>query len=293
MTQTAPASASPHRTHGIALMLLSTTCFTANILLIRAFGNLPGVNVWFLVCTRFLIGLLVIGALYWREFEPRHLWENPRLIARGIVGGLGTGVYYLTIVHLGAGRSTFIGNTYVVWGGLLAVWVLRERLTWPLATGSLVTLTGLGLLTNVFSTTLHPGFYDLLALLSAFASATVIVLIRQLHAREHTSTIFAAQCVYGLLICGGPAWHYTSAIPVSAWLLVGAAGLAAAIGQLSMTRAFRELPVGEGALLQMLVPLGVAVGGVLLFQEHYSVAELLGAALILGGTVLPTVRRQT
>jgi drug/metabolite transporter (DMT)-like permease len=43
------------------------------------------------------------------------------LIIRGVVGGIGVYRYYLTIVHLGAGRATFISNTYVVMGALLAV----------------------------------------------------------------------------------------------------------------------------------------------------------------------------
>lgn len=272
-------------------MLLSTLAFTANVLLIRAYGSLAGANMWFLVCMRFVTGLLVICAVYPREFQPRHLWRNRRLISRGIIGGLGTAGFYFTIAHLGAGRATFIGNTYIIWGGLLAVWMLHERFTTTLAAGCVTTLAGLALLTNVIGTALHPGIYDLLALATAFASAIVIVQIRQLHASEHTSTIFAAQCVYGLLICGVPAWRLTGPLPAGAWGLILAASLAAAIGQLSMTRAYRDLPVGEGSLLQMLVPLGVALGGVLLFQEHYSATELAGAVLILGGSLLPVLRR--
>lgn len=272
-------------------MLLSTVGFTANILLIRAFGTLAGTNMWFLVCMRFLTGLVVISALYHREFQPRNLFRNPRLIARGIIGGIGTLGYYITIAHLGAGRATFIGNTYVIWAGLLAVWVLGEKFTIPLAVGCVAALTGIAMLTHVISTVVHPGIYDVMALITAFASAIVIVLIRQLHAREHTSTIFAAQCVYGLLICGIPAWQMTNSLPGGAWWIIIGASLSAAIGQLAMTRAYRELPVGEGSLLQMLVPLGVAIGGMLLFHEHFSPTELIGAGLILFGSVLPTFRR--
>lgn len=291
MTPSTSVPANPHHAHGIVLMVLSTIGFTANILLIRAFGALEGTNMWFLVCMRFITGLLIISALYHREFQPRHLLTNPRLIARGIIGGIGTLAYYVTIEHLGAGRATFIGNTYVIWGGLLAVWVLSERFTFTLAAGCVTTLTGLALLTNVLSTALHPGIYDVLALLTAFASATVIVLIRGLHQTEHTSTIFAAQCVYGLLICGGPAWQQTNTLPDGAWWIIIGASLSAALGQLSMTRAFRDLPVSEGSLLQMLVPLGVAIGGVLLFAEHYTTMEMIGAGLILAGSVWPTLRR--
>jgi drug/metabolite transporter (DMT)-like permease len=69
------------------------------------------------------------------------------------------------------------------------------------------------------------------------------------------------------------------------------AGIFAAVGQITMTRAFRELPVAEGSLLQMLVPLGTALGGALFFREHFSPHELVGAALILIGTAFTALRR--
>jgi drug/metabolite transporter (DMT)-like permease len=283
------ATRTQHR-HGITLMLISTSCFTANILLVRALGLHGAASAWLLVCLRFITGLAVVSTVYRREFAPRHLLTNPRLVLRGVIGGLATGLTYLAIVKLGAGRATFIGNTYVVWAGLLAVWALDEKFHRPLALGCVATLSGIALLTNVISTGLHPGLYDVVALLSAFGAAIAVVLIRQLHAREHTSTIFAAQCAYGLLICGAPAVIHFQALSAGAWALAALASGCAAAGQLSMTRAFRDLPVGEGSLLQMLVPLGVAGGGVMLFQEAFTSAELIGAVLILIGTALPVLR---
>jgi len=58
-----------------------------------------------------------------------------------------------------------------------------------------------------------------------------------------------------------------------------------------MTRAFRDLPAGEGSLRQMLVPVGVALGGRLFFAEKFSAAELVDAALILASTVVTAIRR--
>ena len=70
------------------------------------------------------------------------------------------------------------------------------------------------------------------------------------------------------------------------------AGLCAGIGQIAMTLSFRDLPVGEGSLMQMLTPLGVAIGSVLFYQEHFSLFESVGAVLILGGTMIPAIRQQ-
>lgn len=272
-------------------MLISTASFTANVLLIRALGEVQSVNVWLVSCVRFAAGMAVVLGFYRREFRFARLFTEPKLIGRGAIGGGSVYLFYLTVVHLGAGRATFINNTYVIFGALLAVWVLGERFSLSLAAGSVAALAGLALLTDAFGVNSHPGIYDLAAVLSALAAAYVVVTIRQLHATDHSSTIFAAQCVYGLLICTVPAALHPQPVSLPAWGLMILAGLCAALGQLTMTRAFRDLPVAEGSLLQMLVPLGIAAGGVVFFGERFTALELAGAALILGGTGITAARR--
>jgi drug/metabolite transporter (DMT)-like permease len=280
---------STHR-RALALMLLSVAAFTANVLLVRALDNLHFANIWLVSCARFVVGLGVVAVVYRREWQPLNLARNPRLIERGLLGGLGVYLTYLCVVKLGAGRATFINNTYVIWGAVLAAWVLHEKLRPALLIGGLCALTGLALLTNVLGGG-TPDLYDWLAVLSAFVSAWVVVTIRQLHATEHSSTIFAAQCVYGLVLCGIPAFLQLQPISGLGLTVTGLASITAAIGQLAMTRAFRDLSVAEGSLLQMLVPVGIAAGGVMFFRERFSLHELAGAALILGGTAFIALRQ--
>jgi drug/metabolite transporter (DMT)-like permease len=286
-----PSPSSGHHARGLALMVLSTVCFATNVLLIRALAEFQEVNVWLVSCARFAVGLLLVLTLYRCEFEATHLFTQSRLIQRGLVGGIGVYGFYLTVVQLGAGRATFINNTYVIFGGLLAVWLLGERFRVALGIGSVAALAGLALLTHAFSLGLRPGPYDLLAVVTALASAWVVVTIRQLHATEHTSTIFAAQCVYGLFICVPPAVYRCESVSAVAGALMLLAGTFAAAGQIAMTRAFRDLPVAEGSLLQMLVPLGIAAGGWFFFGEQLAPHEWIGAMLILAGTAVSAFRR--
>lgn len=283
----------PHHRRAVILMLLSAACFTANVLLVRALGAMNAANIWLVSCTRFVVGLGLIGVVYRREFQPNHLFRSSKLIQRGLVGGAGVYLTYLTVVKLGAGRAIFIGNTYVIWGALLAAWMLKEKLRSSVIVGGAAALAGIGLLTNVFSNEAHPGLYDALAVVAALLSAHVVVTIRQLHDTEHTSTIFAAQCVYGLLLCSVPAVVTYQPLSAGAWAVMLVASVAAGAGQLTMTRAFRDLPVAEGSLIQMLVPLGIAVGGMVFFHEHFALHEAFGAALILGGTAYTAVRSAT
>ncbi len=271
------------------LMVGSAVCFIANVLLIRALSGFEHVSVWVIGAARFVVGIAIVQTLYRRDFQPRHLFTHGKLVERGLMGGLGTLGFYYLVTKLGAGRATFINNTYVIWGGLLAVWVLREKLRPSLLAGAAATLLGLGLLTNPFARGSSASVYDALALLVAFGSAWIVVTIRQLHHSEHTSTIFAAQCVYGLIVCGVPAAAGLSMLTPLAWAVLALASLSAGAGQLLMTHAFRDLSVAEGSLLQMLVPLGIATGGMVFFGEHFTSAELLGGGLILAGTAAPAL----
>jgi drug/metabolite transporter (DMT)-like permease len=168
---------------------------------------------------------------------------------------------------------------------------LDERFRSSLLFGGLMALAGLALMTNVLAKGFEASPYDWLAIVVAFVSAYIVVTIRQLHAEgERTSTIFASQCVYGLLLCAGPVVVSWAPHTPHAWLLMVVSALSGGIGQIFMTEAFRDLPVGEGSLLQMLVPLGIAIGGVLIFREQFSAHEMFGALLILGGTALPSIR---
>ncbi len=291
MNPTADHHPFAHHTRGVALMLLSTAFFTANVLLIRALGQLQHVNVWLITCVRFGVGLTLVATVYRREFQPLNLFRSRKLAQRGIIGGATVYVFYSTIVVLGAGRATFINNTYVIFAALMAVVMVGERYRPSLGVGSAAALGGLALLTNAFAGGVHAGPYDFLAVAGALGSAYVVVTIRQLHATEHTATIFAAQCVYGLLVCGVPAMLHPEPVSLGAWGVMVLAGTFAAAGQISMTRAFRDLPVAEGSLLQMLVPLGIAAGGAVFFHERFAPHELAGAALILAGTTLTALRR--
>jgi drug/metabolite transporter (DMT)-like permease len=143
-------------------------------------------------------------------------------------------------------------------------------------------------LTGAIFGILRVGVYDLVALAAALASAWVVVAIRQLH-REgvSTATIFASQCVYGILL-SAPFLIATPSLP-GPWTFVGliAAGVCAGAGQLAMTAAYRHLAVAEGALIQTLVPLGIAAGGVLFFGERLGWIDGIGGLLIVAGSLVP------
>ncbi len=270
---------------GSLWMLLSLVGFTGMALSIKHLGTARGVSPWLALLFRAVVGLTVVAAVY----APRGRVSFRRalcsrlLITRGVLGAIGTACYYLTLPVLGAGKATLIGNTWVIWGALLAVFIIGETLTPRKLLGILLAVAGIvflmGLQGGDFA---RVGRYDLLAVAGALVSAGVVVVIRQLTLTETSGTIFASQCAYtGLL-----ALPFIVTLPVPSGadvLLLVAAGLLAALGQIAMTEGFRFLPVSTGGAFQILLPLTITLAGVALFAEPLTVPQALGAGLILLG----------
>lgn len=272
---------------GTLWMLLSLTCFTGNALLIKHCSTDRHIDPWFTMGFRFAIGLFITYTLFGRSgaFQVRRVFLNRLLVSRGVMGAFGTAAYYFSVGPLGAGKSTLIGNTWTVWAAILAAVVLHERLGLVKFLGILIAVSGLVLLTDISPNSLmHDGKWELLSLGGAILSALVIVVIRQLTLTETTATIFSSQCVYGMLLALPFAVPHAAELSLADYLVVIAAGLCAGIGQLAMTEGFRFLTVAAGGSFQIAVPLLISVGGIFLFNEHFTWAQALGGCLIVLGS---------
>ncbi|MCC6232625.1 MAG: DMT family transporter [Verrucomicrobiales bacterium] len=272
---------------GVFLMLVSVVFFAANVLVLRAVSlRVPEADGYAASVFRGWVGLLVVVVVYrGRGFEPWRLVQRPLLLARGLVGAAGILLFYVTIEHLGAGRAVILNLTYPIFGaGMAAVW-LREGVTARALVWMGVALVGLGVF---FADGLAAGTgvtrYEVLALLGALVAGAAVVLIRLLSRTEHAATIYASQCVWSFLVAlplaGGAVWS----LPLWVMGTLVAASLLVTVGQLALTRAFRDLSVAKGSSIQMLLPLATGLGGVAFFGERYVWTELAGALVTLGAT---------
>lgn len=269
----------------ITMMLCSVILFAINTLLIRGAAlHAPAADGWVASLFRGVIGLLVVVMIFGgRGFQPGRLFTKPLLLLRGGVGALGIIAFYVTVVHLGAGRAVIINLSYPIFGCLFAMWFLGERLSgaaWAwLAAGfaGLVLFLGGG---QGFSV----GRYDLLAVAGAVAAGAVVTIIRELRHTEHASTIYASQCLGSIFLAAVPASVPAVKLPPLAFTVMVVAAVLVSIAQLAMTQAYRQLSVARGSAVQMLLPLVTAVGGWIFFAERYRPIELAGAALTLLAT---------
>lgn len=270
----------------LLLMVASVLFFAANVLVLRAISlKEPLADGYVASVFRGWVGLMVVLVMYrGRGFEPRRLVQRPLLLLRGLVGAAGILLFYVTIEHLGAGRAVIINLTYPVFGALMAAWWLRERIRKAALGWMVVALMGLG----VFFAEGWGGAgltrYEFLGLLGAVVAGGAVVLIRMLSHVEHPSTIYGSQCVWSIVVAmplaGKKLWALSGEVMVG--LVV--ASVMVAVGQLALTRSFRDLSVAKGSSIQMLLPVATALGGALFFGERYVVTEIMGALVTLVAT---------
>jgi drug/metabolite transporter (DMT)-like permease len=265
-------------------MILSIVFFALNTLAIRGLvGWFPGITGWHASLFRGIAGVLVIVIFYstGRGFRLSSLIKKPLVIWRGIIGGFGIGLFYITVIELGPGRASFIALTYPIFATIIAYFFLKEHLSARRLFWITISFAGLGIFFLEKGLAQETSIYDALALFGALLAAVVVVLIRKLHATGHGSTIYGAQAFYGILfaipISGGSTLELA---PIAAALLF-LAGLLAAGGQLTMTFAYRHLDVSTGSSLHMSLPVVTAIGSCLLFGEQYGALEIIGATITI------------
>ena len=279
---------------GTMLMLLSIVCFTVNTLAVRALSlHFPDCNGWQVTLFRGLAGTLVVVAFFskGRNLRLRSLIDRPKVIWRGILGATGVAIFYITIIHLGPARAVVINLSYPVFAALLASLFLKEHLGLVKLTWILIGFAGLIIFVGPKSLDGEVSFYDLLAIGGALIAAGVVVLIRTLHRSEHSSTIFASQAIYCILLAAPITTSSTLTLPPAALIGLAVAGIVVAGGQLFMTFAYRHLDVSKGASMQMLLPIATAIGAWFIFDEKLTTIEIAGAALTLLATLM--VNRRT
>lgn len=274
-----------HFSRGVWLMVISLTCFSANVLVLKYTTSYLEVSPWLALYARSVFGFFVIIALFRGRglIHLRPMFTERLMIWRGLTGLVGTACFYWTIPILGAGKSTLISSTYILFAAVMAALFLKERLGWMKAIWIVVALLGVLLLTGVRTGSggSHFALAEGMALVGALSAAGAVVVIRQLTRTYHSGAIYLCQCIYLILVMTPFAIFYFEWPGGMAFLLISVAAIISSLGQIAMTESYRYLPVATGASIQMALPVTASIGGVLLFAESFTNLQVMGAALIV------------
>jgi len=267
---------------GLLYMAASALGFSAMSVLVKITSvRLPTGEI---VLARALVTLALSYVMVRRaELAP---WGNERgrLVVRGVVGFGGLTCYYAALAHLPLAEATTIQNTTPLLTALLAWWILHERVGWSTAIAIAFGIAGVSLIVSPSGSGVDP-----VGLVFAFGaagcSAIAYVTVRQLARTEHPLVI-----VFYFPLVATPLaipWAVVDWVTPTGteWLLLVGIGITTQVGQVFLTMGLMTERAGRATSVGYLQVIFAMAWQSLLFDDPPTITTLVGAALIVAGTL--------
>lgn len=270
-------------------MLASAVCFTVEASFIKALGvdHAPAVILFW----RQLVAVLILAPFVLRDW--RGVLATPRpglMILRSTIGMMGILLAIIAYTTIPLADANALSFTRTLWIVLLAVLVLREPSGARRVVTAVVGFAGVVIMLQPGGTQPELIAPYLAALGAAFATALSILSVKVL-ARDHTVlTLTTYAAGLGLVFSvplALPAWTAPTLSDLPLLIGLGIAGLA------TLYCYTRGMQLGDAALM---APVDytrlvlAAVAGWLVFGETLSITTAIGAAIIIGSSLLLTWR---
>ena len=271
----------PATAQGIALMIISTICFTSMQSAIRivaedAANPLHPLEIVFL---RNVFGVIAIAPVFVRSglrvFRTRRLKLH---FARALVQSGGMICFFTGLTLIPFAEVTALSFSAPLFATVLAVLVMGERVRLRRISALLIGFAGVLVVIQPGSGALSAG--ALLILGSSFIWAVAMTIIKSLSRTESsvTTTLYAG--VFMALITFAPAyfvWIAPSPTQLAWLLLIGTAGT---VGHVAFAQAFKLAEMSAMLPLDFLRLMWASAFGYLLFAEVPTLASWIGGLII-------------
>jgi drug/metabolite transporter (DMT)-like permease len=265
---------------GIFLTLGSVVFFALMAVLVKSVPNVSSYQTTFF---RFAIGLGIIGILSLFGVLTVRFNDKKNLFWRGLVGGAGVYLFYLTIIKLGIGKGSVYIYSYPVFATLFSMLLLKEKVEPIKFVVIFFSIAGLVLLSvgSGINSLTGMGIYELLAIAGSVLTGLAVIFVKKLHDSDNSYAIFFSQCIVGFWMFLIPSGATQAKGNFTELILLVLIGVVATIGQLFMTEGYRYVNVATGSLLQSMVPVFNLLSGWLIFHEQFTSIEMIGAFIIV------------
>lgn len=246
-----------------------------------------------------LFFLLLSLLKYKEEYGVNHFrWLLPSIIA-GIFLGIDLEVWHKTIIFLGAGPATFLGNSQIIFITLFAAFVFREKIPVLYYITVALVMVGLYLLTPSATATVSRPIGYMLGLIVGFTYAGMLIGLRYAKARSagkypellSLSTVFSTAALV-IALYAVAVEHSTLAVwdGRSHAIMMVTAFMCQTLGWYLINNSITEIPAHEGSLLLMLQPLLATFWGCIFFLEPLGAVQISGIILTLAGIIIYQLR---
>ena len=268
-------------------MLLSTTAFAFMNALVKFLIHFP---------TFELVFFRSLGTLILTYFlmQSRGVSLRPNrpilLLLRGFVGVTSMSLFFLGIHYIPIGSAVTVRYIAPLFGGVLAVIFLKEKI-YPLqwvfylfAFAGVVLIKGFDTSISLFGVGLVVG--------AAFFSAIVYIIISKIGHQDHPLRVVFFFMGIATMVGGiGSTQNFLfpNTLDLTLLLLLGVFGF---FGQYFMTKAFQQGEASKVAPFKYVEVIFTLSFGVYLFDENYTLQSLLGMAMVISGLTASTLYKE-
>jgi len=267
-----------NKTKAVILMLVSSFALALSAAAVKLAGDIP---VFEKVFFRNIISVIVAFIVLKQKKMPAFgKSENQKfLILRSLLGILGMVLYFYAISNLVLADSAMLHKLFPFFVTIFAALFLKEKI-------SKIQIPALIIVFLAALLIIKPRFdYSILPALAGFSCAVVsgmtYTLVRFLRNREHPSTIIFYFSFASLVILA-PLVVIDFQMPSSnQWLYLLMIGVFAAIGQFSLTYAYRYGQASEVAIFSYTNIIFAAIIGFMIWGEISDFWSIIGGSLII------------
>jgi drug/metabolite transporter (DMT)-like permease len=273
---------------GIMWMIVSSIAFSSMWVMIRHAS--ADLHAFVIVFFRNAIGTLVLVPMMLANpglMRISRMRANSRRAISGFIATTGT---FYAVSHAPMATALSINYTAPLFATVGAVLFLGEKIHARRVAALIVGFAGMLIVVRPGALPITPGVAA--AMISAVSTAFSIIAIRQLVASDDSRSVAAWTFILMTppsLVMAAFVWSWPSA---SVWPLLIGIGCAAAVGQLSMNRAFALAETSAVLPYDFVRFALVTVAGIVFFQERLDALTLVGGVVIFAATVYLAVRER-
>ena len=273
-------------------LIFASFFFSLMTLCVKKIDN--GVPIYELVFFRSIISLLITRSIInHKNINP---WgkNKPLLTLRGLLGTLALVCIFYAIRNLPLSISTVIQYTYPIFISIFAGMFINEKITRNIVIALIIGWTGI--LTILNSTQLSninveiKNIWVFIAFLGSIFTALAYVTVKKLAFTEDVYVIIQYFPLVSLIILMPitlinwvtPNWNDLI------WII--GIGIFTQLGQTFLTLGLKSLPASEASTINYLQVFFGSIWGIIFFNETININFLIGALLVLLGTIISTTK---
>jgi drug/metabolite transporter (DMT)-like permease len=272
---------------GITCTLTAVILGLVTGMLVKKIGN--DVTVITTLFYRFLfsVPLLLVFAIIARKSHFLRIEQKKTLLLRIIFGMSGISFWFLAVRSMPLGQATTLFQSSVIFVTLLSPFLLSEKVGRFRWTAVVTGLVGIIIVTDPFSSAISIGV--IYGILAAFSGAILAILLRRLGRSDKPTSValwynFSGVLIMAVVILLIPKQlsNINDQILTDLILLGGVASIL----QIFFTTAYKYLDaVVVSSMRYIQIPLS-GLAGYIIFSEHMSLNQMLGAVIIIGSCLV-------